>query len=177
MDDKKSTTGYIFIMERGVVSCWSAKQFVIASSTVEAEYVACYEATRHAVWLWNFIHDLGVVDSIEKPIMMYCDNTVAVSFSNNLKRTLGARYINVKYFVVRKKVEEGLITVVHTLTYSMVVDPLTKALPISIFEEHVSLMGLLGSSDYCGSVGVYYVFYSNIHVEYYYLFLCVFLKH
>ena len=48
----------------------------------------CYEATRHAVWLQNFIHDLGVVESIERPIMMYCENTVAVSFSNNLKGIL-----------------------------------------------------------------------------------------
>ena len=45
-----------------------------ASSTIEAEYVVCYEATRHAVSFRNFIRDLGVVDSIERPIMMYCDN-------------------------------------------------------------------------------------------------------
>ena len=41
---------------------------MIASSTMEAEYVACYEATRHIVWLRNLIRDLGVVDSIKKPI-------------------------------------------------------------------------------------------------------------
>ena len=110
--------------------------------------MACYEATRFVVWLRNFIRDLGVVDSIEKPIMMYCDNTASVSFSNNLKGTPGAKNINVKYFVVKKKVEEGLITVVHTPTYSMVADPLTKALPVGIFEEHVSRMGLLNSLKY-----------------------------
>ena len=120
------------------MSWWSTKQSVTASSTMEVEYVACYEATRHAIWLQNFIHDLGVVDSIERPIMMYCDNIVAVSFSNNLKGTLGVRYIDVKYFLVKEKVEKGLITVVHTLTYSMVANPLTKALPVGIFEEHVS---------------------------------------
>ena len=66
-----------------------------------------------------------------------------MSFSNNLIGTSGARYIDVKYFVVKEKVEEGLITVFHTPTYSMVTDPLTKALPVGIFEEHVSRMGLL----------------------------------
>ena len=49
VDDKKSTIGYIFVMERGVVSWQSAKQYVTASSTMEAKYVACYEATRHVV--------------------------------------------------------------------------------------------------------------------------------
>ena len=107
--------------------------------------MACYEATLHAVWLWNFIHDLGVVNSIERVIMIYYDNTATTSFSNNLKGTSDARYINVKYFMVKEKVEEGLITVVHMPTHSMVADSLTKALPIGIFEEHVSHMGLLGS--------------------------------
>ena len=48
------------------------------------------------------------------------------------------RYIDIKYFVVKEKVEEDLITFVHAPTYSMVADPLTKALPMGIFKEHVS---------------------------------------
>ena len=74
--------------------------------------------------------------------MIYYDNIAALSFSNNLKGTPGARYIDVKCFVVKEKIEEGFITAVHT---SMVIDPLTKALSVGIFEEHVSLMGLLCS--------------------------------
>ncbi|XP_024931126.3 MDIS1-interacting receptor like kinase 2-like [Ziziphus jujuba] len=74
---------------------------------------------------------------------MYYDNTTAVSFSNNLKSIPGARYIDVKYFIVKETVEECLITVVHTPTYNMVADPLAKALPIGIFEEYMSHMGLL----------------------------------
>ena len=62
-------------MVGGAVSSWSAKKSVTTSSAMEVEYVACYEASRHAIWLQNFIHDLGVVDSIKIPIMMYCDNT------------------------------------------------------------------------------------------------------
>ena len=76
---------------------------------------------------------------------MYCDNITAVFFSNNLKGIQGVRYIDVKYFVAKEKVEKGLITIVRTPTYSMVADPLTKALLVEIFEEHVSRMGLLGS--------------------------------
>ena len=77
--------------------------------------------------------------------MMYCDNTTVMYFSNNLKGTPGARYIDVKYFVVNEKVEEGSIIVIHTSTYNMVADPLIKALPVGIFEEHVFRMRLLGS--------------------------------
>ena len=51
VDDKKSTSGYIFMMVEGAVSWKSVKQTLTASSTMKGEYVACYEATSHAIWL------------------------------------------------------------------------------------------------------------------------------
>jgi hypothetical protein len=35
-------------------------------STMQAEFIACYEATRQAVWLKNFISVLKVIDNIYK---------------------------------------------------------------------------------------------------------------
>ena len=48
------------------------KQTLTASSTIEAEYVACYEATYHAIWLPNFISALEVVHSISRPLKLFC---------------------------------------------------------------------------------------------------------
>ena len=48
IDDKKSTTGHIFMMAEGTVSWKSVKQTLTASSTMKVEYVACYEACCHA---------------------------------------------------------------------------------------------------------------------------------
>ena len=42
------------------------------------------------------------------------DNNATVYFSNNLKGNSSARYIDVKYFVVKEKVKDGFITVVHS---------------------------------------------------------------
>ncbi|GJZ91624.1 retrovirus-related pol polyprotein from transposon TNT 1-94 [Tanacetum coccineum] len=39
-------------------------KFLRDSSIMEAEFVACYEATIHALWLRNFISELGVVDTL-----------------------------------------------------------------------------------------------------------------
>ena len=51
MDDKKSTSGYIFMMAEGVVSWKSVKQTLTTSSTMEVEYMACYDPICHAIWL------------------------------------------------------------------------------------------------------------------------------
>jgi hypothetical protein len=45
VDSRKSTLGYIFLLAGGVMSWRSSKQTIIATSTMEAEFIACYEAT------------------------------------------------------------------------------------------------------------------------------------
>jgi len=42
----------------------SVKQSVIATSTLEAEFVTCFEVTIQASLLRNFISGLGVVDNM-----------------------------------------------------------------------------------------------------------------
>ena len=58
VDDKKSTSSYIFMIVEGAILLKSFKQTLTTSFSMEAEYVACYEATCHAIWCWNFISAL-----------------------------------------------------------------------------------------------------------------------
>jgi len=45
IDDRKSTSGYVFTLAGGAISWKSSKQSVTASSTMYAKFVACYEAS------------------------------------------------------------------------------------------------------------------------------------
>ncbi|KAL0378491.1 UNVERIFIED_CONTAM: Copia protein [Sesamum radiatum] len=49
VDSRKSTSGYIFMITSGAVSWRSAKQTLVATSTMEAEFMSCFEATSHGV--------------------------------------------------------------------------------------------------------------------------------
>ena len=49
--DRKSQGGHVFIIGGGAVSWQSRKQNLVATSTLEAEYIACSEASREARWL------------------------------------------------------------------------------------------------------------------------------
>ena len=44
-DSRKSTSGYIFLFAGGAIFWISAKQSLIATSTVEAEFISCFKAT------------------------------------------------------------------------------------------------------------------------------------
>ncbi|GKD93679.1 retrotransposon protein, putative, ty1-copia subclass [Tanacetum coccineum] len=48
-DDLRSQTGYVFVMNRGVVDCKSSKQSTTAMSSTEAEYIAASEAAIEAI--------------------------------------------------------------------------------------------------------------------------------
>ena len=91
------------MMVEGVVLWKSVKQTLTASSTMEAEYVACYEATCHAIWLRTSISTLEVVHSISKPLKLFCDNFTVVSFSRNTRSTSRSKHIDVKFFFVKEK--------------------------------------------------------------------------
>jgi hypothetical protein len=143
VDDKKSTSGYIFTLAGGAISWKSSKQRVTASLTMQAEYAACYEATGQAIWLKNFIPGLRVVDSISKPLKLYCDNKPAVYYASSNKSSASAKYIDIKYHVVKEMIQDQTISVEYMNTKLMLADPLTKGLPPAVFKEHVAGMGLV----------------------------------
>ena len=60
-DSKRSTLGYVFMLAGGVISWRSSKQTLIASSTMVVEFIPCYDASNHGIWLRNFVTGLCVV--------------------------------------------------------------------------------------------------------------------
>ena len=110
---------------------------------MEEEYIACYEATSNAMWLWNLVFALGVVDSAMRLLQLYYDNFAVVSFSNNARRTCRFKHIDINFYFVKENVVEGIIDIEYTLVANMLIDPLTKGLLVWVFEEHASRMGLL----------------------------------
>ncbi|KAH9688238.1 Integrase catalytic domain-containing protein [Citrus sinensis] len=48
-DSRRSTSGYIYMLAGGAISWRSAKQTLVASSTMAAEFIACYEASNQGI--------------------------------------------------------------------------------------------------------------------------------
>ena len=142
VDDRKSTSGYVFTIVGGAISWKSSKQTITASSTMYAEFVACYEAMGQVNWLKKFMLGLKVVDDIHKPLKLYCDNEPAVCYAHNNKSSGAAKHIDIKFYVVKDKVRDHSISLEHITTKKMLADPLTKSLPPNVFREHLAGMGL-----------------------------------
>ena len=142
VDSRKSTFGYIFKQVYGAVSWRNAKQTLTATSTMEAEFVSCFEASSHGVWLKSFISRLRIVDSISRPLKLYCDNSATVFMAKNNKSGSRSKHIDIKYLATREHVKEEKVAIEHISTESMIVDPLTKDMPPKYFKDHEVQMGL-----------------------------------
>ncbi|KAJ9564656.1 hypothetical protein OSB04_000622 [Centaurea solstitialis] len=142
-DTGRSTSGYVYILAGGAISWKSVKQTLVASSTMAAEFVACYEASNHGIWLRNFVTGLRIVKGVERPLKLFCDNNSAVLYSNNNRSTIKSKHIDIKFLVVKERVQNGQILIEHIGTNSMLADPLTNALVPKVFHEHTKNMGVV----------------------------------
>jgi len=58
LGDRKSTSGFIFMLSKSAVSWKCTKQAKVAISSTEAEYIALSQASTEAIWLKEHLNEL-----------------------------------------------------------------------------------------------------------------------
>ncbi|KAL0433828.1 UNVERIFIED_CONTAM: Retrovirus-related Pol polyprotein from transposon TNT 1-94 [Sesamum latifolium] len=102
--DAKSQSDFVLKLNGGVVAWKSFKQDTTADSTTEAEYIAASEAAKEAVWMKNYIQELGVVPSIAEPIVIFCDNKGAIAQAKEPRSHHRSKHILRRYHLLREMV-------------------------------------------------------------------------
>lgn len=132
--DRKSTGGYEFMFDGCLISWASRKQTFVATSTMEAEYVAASTAAKEAIWLMN------ITDEINKHAVQFCendqnrlaqilsDNQAAIKVAKNPEDHKRSKHIDISFHFVRQRVELGHIEMQYINTNEMAADYLTKPL-------------------------------------------------
>ncbi|KAL0362047.1 UNVERIFIED_CONTAM: Retrovirus-related Pol polyprotein from transposon TNT 1-94 [Sesamum calycinum] len=90
-DDAKSQSGFVFKLNGGVVAWKSSKQDTTTDSTMEAGYIVALEAAKEAVWMKNYIQELGVVPSIAEPVVIFCNNNGSIPQAKELSPSIKQR--------------------------------------------------------------------------------------
>ena len=126
ISDRKSTSGYIFMLSGGAISWSSRKQKCVALSTAEAEYVALSSAVQECIWLRQLEAELG--NAIEGPSLILEDNQSAIAMAKNPQYHGRAKHIDIRHHFVREQVALGNIELQYCSTTEMTADMLTKGL-------------------------------------------------
>eukprot|EP00253_Pinus_taeda_P027130 PITA_27130 len=141
LDQRRSTSGYVFNLFGGAVSWMSKKQSVVALSTTEAEYMAATHASKEAVWLQRLCSSMGLVQGA---IRIDCDSQSAIFLAKNPAYHSKTKHIDVQYHFVRDMIEDKKVLLVKVDTLKNTADALTKSVNSEKFSWCRETMGVLG---------------------------------
>lgn len=137
--DRRSYSGYAFILGGGCISWQSRKQRSVATSTCEAEYVSLSESMKEAVYLNSLLKELGIMRYAR--VIVHVDNQGAIFLAQDPVFHARSKHIDIRYHYVREVLrDKNDIELRYVPTASMLADVLTK--PLSSVKHNKCLDGL-----------------------------------
>ena len=136
---RHSISRYSFHMGVGAVTWSSKKQYVVALSSTEAEYVTQTHTAKEAMYLRAFVQEIR---GLEKPIAINCDNQGAITLSKDNKFHAQTKHIDIRYHFIQEAVKDRKITLKYIPTDENPADIFTKLLTKAKFHRFIELLGL-----------------------------------
>jgi phosphoribosyl-AMP cyclohydrolase len=115
------------------------RQYVVALSTIEFEYMSSTHAIKEAIWLQRLCSGIGLVQQV---VRIDCDSQSAIFLVKNLSYHSKTKHIDVQYHFVRDMVEENNVLLMKVGTLNNVANSLTKYVSIEKFSWCRGYMGI-----------------------------------
>ncbi|GJT69248.1 retrovirus-related pol polyprotein from transposon TNT 1-94 [Tanacetum coccineum] len=139
--DRKITLGASQILG-GKLVCWSAKkQQLVAMFSPEAEYVADAGCCANILWMKSQLSDY---DIHYKMVPIFCDNTSAISISNNPVLHSRTKHIDIRYHFIRDHILKVDIELYFIPIEYQLADIFTKPLDKLTFTRLKAELGVIG---------------------------------
>ena len=113
-DNRRSTTGYVFLMADGAVTWTSRMQKTVARSSTEAEYMALSEACSEIAWLTSLQKEIGYGTTSPTPLVS--DNQGGIFLAINPAHDRRLKHVDIRYHFIREYVEGKRVTIVYIST-------------------------------------------------------------
>lgn len=137
-NDRKSFTGYAFILGGSPITWDAKKQKTVALSSTEAEYMALSEAAKEAIYLRGMLGELRMETG---QIEVFNDNMSASKLAENSVFHARSKHIDMRHHFIRDALKRKELKVLHAATDKMPADVLTKGL---VRVRHISCVEMLG---------------------------------
>jgi hypothetical protein len=138
--NRRSTTGFAFMLSGGCISYKCKTQSTTATSSTEAEFYAAVTAAKQARYLRSILSELGFPP--QQPTPLYCDNKSAINMINARIPTERSRHILIQHFAIQDWKENHDIVMRHIPGILNPADDLTKPLGWVLHSRHCRrLMG------------------------------------
>ena len=95
---RRSTTGYVFQIDKNTVSWCSKRQVCVSKSNTEAEYVALSTVCQEGIWLRRLLEEVSIKQ--RDATVIYEDNEGAIQLSKNPKLQSRTKHIDFSYHYI-----------------------------------------------------------------------------
>jgi hypothetical protein len=140
VDDRKSTTWFVFYLGSSAFTLSSKKQPIVTLSTCEAEYVAATSSVCHAIWLRKLLKELHMPQKDATEI--FVDNKSAITLTKNPVFHDRSKHIDTRYHFIRECIVKKEVQLKFVKTHDQVADIFTKPLNNEIFSKLRALLGV-----------------------------------
>jgi hypothetical protein len=144
VDDRKSTSGYVFMMGSGAVSWSSRKQPIVTLSTTEAEFIAAAHCVCQGIWLKRILECIGLEQ--RKCLTVLCDNSSTIKLSKNPVLHGRSKHIDIRFHFLRNLSCDGVIELIHCASQEQLADIMIKALKLGVFVKLRERLGVCSVS-------------------------------
>jgi hypothetical protein len=100
MDDRKSRSGYVLVLDGGPIAWGSRKQTCTTTSTMEVEYIVAHLASQKIIWMRHLLHDLKYAQI--GPTVLCSDNQAAIRLVRNPDFHRSTKHVDIKYRKIRE---------------------------------------------------------------------------
>jgi hypothetical protein len=107
---------------------------------IEAKYINASKAVKEAVWIRNFVSELGVIPSALSPMDLYCNNSGAIAQEKEPRAHKRAKHVLQRYHLICEIIGRGDVKVCKVRTDHNVAHPLMKPLSQPMHEAHMRFM-------------------------------------
>nr|GEU57102.1 zinc finger, CCHC-type [Tanacetum cinerariifolium] len=107
VEDSSSTSGWVFLLEGGIISWASKKQTCITSFTMKSEFVALVGVGKEAEWLRNLINEILIWPKLIAPISIRCDSAPKMAKAYNQVFNGKSKHLGVTHSMIRELIMKG----------------------------------------------------------------------
>uniref|UniRef100_A0A2N9G9D7 Integrase catalytic domain-containing protein n=1 Tax=Fagus sylvatica TaxID=28930 RepID=A0A2N9G9D7_FAGSY len=141
--DRRSTTGYCFLLGSSLISWHSKKQSVVARSITEAECGALADATSELLWLRWLLTDMDAPQTTSTPI--HCDNCSAIQIAYNDVFHERTKHIEIDCHFIRHHLQQSALHLLSVSSEDQLADVFTKSHPPGRLRDLVSKLKMVSS--------------------------------
>ncbi|GJT86683.1 retrovirus-related pol polyprotein from transposon TNT 1-94 [Tanacetum coccineum] len=151
----------------GKLVCWSVKkQQSVVMASAEAKYLVAARCCANILWMKIQLTNHEI---IYEKVPIFCDNTSAISISNNPVLHLRTKHIDIRYHFIRDHVLKGDIELHFIPTQYQLADIFTTPLDEPTFKRLIvelgGIRGDIGINTFRNALRAHYLPHSSMYVS------------